>query len=398
MSDAADYGQLEFKVRRSTLAKLAEQAASVIPTGHLTQEVYGCIQVTVGPGLLQLAGTNMERTVWAETPSVAAEDAGRFYVSAKFLRAVLAEAADGDVKMAVSGARVTATAAGASWTRKLPPSRNYPALLDLAGVEFGQVARKDLLGALGTVRHAVGKDTGRPQYAQVSIAATGGPSGAVTASAWDSSQFARAPVRSFPFACGIPATGLDDLWKLLTASPDDYAGAGQTDPEPGRGALVFRVGPVTLAMLKIGKAFPNSDKLILGPALANELEFTADRTELQQAIRRVRISADPETSAIGLELTRARYAGDTGRLTLTARDKDDNTATEPVAASWAGEPRRFVVNGRMLYDMLDAHPSAACVLRIGADAGGQRSYLLLADEEAGVYGVIQQMQPSVVGY
>jgi DNA polymerase III sliding clamp (beta) subunit (PCNA family) len=387
MTGTADYGELEFLVRRHVLARLAEQAASVIPTGHLTQEVFGCVRVTVGPGRVELAGTNMERTVWAETGSVSTVDTGRFYLPARKLRAILAEAADGDVRVAVRGSQAAVTAAGDSWTQKLPPSDRYPELLDLSAVEFGKVSRKELIGALGTVRHAVGKDTGRPQYAQVSVAATRGPVSAVTVSAWDSAQFARAPLPSFPFVCGIPASVLDDLAKLLAASPDEHAEAGQTE-----GALAFRVGPVTLAVLKITKAFPDADKLVLGPARANDQELAVeDRAELLQAIRRVRINADPETSAIGLELA-------AGQLTLMARDKRENAAVAAVAAAWPGEPRKLVVNGRFLYDMVEACPAATCVFRIGADAGKQRPQLLLADEAAGVYLVIPQMPPSVVGY
>jgi|GEM_PF-3577323 len=387
----ADYGEVEFLVRRTVLARLAEQAAAVIPTGHLTQEVFGCFQVTAAPGLLQLAGTNMERTVWAETSSVATEAAGRFYVSARKVRGVLAEAADGDVRVRVRGNQAVLSAGGATWRQKLPPATRYPELLDLSAVSFEKTSRAELISALGIVRHAVGKDTGRPQYAQVSIAATKGPVSAVTASAWDSSQFARAPLPGFPFACGIPATALDDLWRLLASGPDEYAEAGQTDPEPGKGALVFRLGPVTLATLKLTKAFPNADKLVLGPALANDQRFTADRAELLAAIRRVRINADPETSAIGLELSG-------GQLVLTARDRDENAAAETLQVSYDGPARQLVVHGGFLFAMLDVYPLAACTFRIGSDPGRQRSHVLLADEAAGLYATIPHMQPSLLGY
>jgi len=377
-----DYGELSFTVRRFALARLVDQAVVVIPTGHLIQEVFGCFQDTVRAGWLQLAGTNMVQTVWAETASVTTQGEGVFYLPARKLRALLAEAPDGDVTVAVKRNHATVTAGAASWTLKLPPGTRYPVLLDLAGVAFEPVGRKELLGALSVVRHAVGKDTGRPQYTQVGIAAWGK---VMCASAWDSGQFARAPVPGFPFPCGIPASVLDDLCKLLAAGAEESAAAGQTE-----GALAFRLGPVTLAVLKHGKEFALSDKH-LAAARANELELEADKAELLAAIRRVRINADAETSAIALEL-------EAGRLTLVARDKDDNGARETIGATWGGGPRQLIVNGGFLYAMLDVHPAASCRFRVGRDPGRQRSHLLLADEAAGVYGVIPQMLPQHLGY
>jgi len=96
-------------------------------------------------------------------------------------------------------------------------------------------------------------------------------------------------------------------------------------------------------------------------------------------------------SAIALRLS-------AGEVTVEARDGSKNSATETVMASWTGAGRVLTVNHAYLLDMLDVHPSKACVFRIGKDLGKRRSMVLLADEESGVTGVISQMPPGVMGY
>jgi DNA polymerase III sliding clamp (beta) subunit (PCNA family) len=384
-----DYGNLRFSVKRVILHRLVDWAIPAAPSGTPALPVLGCFQVNVASDRLQLVATDMERTIAASTPAVAADGEGRVYLPARRLKAILAEAPEGDITVTVKKDRATVSASdgglskGASWDLQLPSPDAFPVLPDL-DARCAAVSREKLLAALKTVRHAVCRDSGRPGYTQVRIGA--GRDGAMMAASSDANQYAWAPVPGFPQAMAIPGGVLDDLIKVLAASPVEEAEAGEAG-----NSLIFRCGPVTLSVLKLSAPFPDIDRLALKPARDNQDPLQLAKTELQQAIRRVRINADPSTSAIALVLSGSS-------LVVAARDDNGNTATESVPVIWGGGDRVLAVSWHYLYNLLDAHPGDTCTFMLGKDIGRRQSMVLLEDEQSGVTGVISQVPLSMVGY
>lgn len=382
----ADYGSLKFTVRRFQLLQMAEWALPAVPSSP-TLPVNGCFQVSVNPERLCLAGTDQQAAVFAEVQAVVTQSTGEVFLPARKLRTILAEAREGDVTVSVKGGTALVTAGTAAWSLHLPPPDRYTGLPDLSGAQFAPVDREALLLALNTVKHAVGKDAGRPASAQVRIAPS---AGGVFACAADSSQFSRAPVPGFPGEMLIPGAALGDLVKLLGKSEvkdAEVAAAGNY--------AVFRVGPVTLAALRTARAFPDVDKDFLQRVQGNDLELKVDKEALAAALRRVRINADASTSAVALIADSDRGQG---RLTVTSRDKDANSAEEVITASWEHGQCIQVVNAGFLAAMLAVHPSAECTFRLGKDRGKVRAPLVLEDKAAGVTGVCVQMLPALMGY
>jgi DNA polymerase III sliding clamp (beta) subunit (PCNA family) len=125
--------------------------------------------------------------------------------------------------------------------------------------------------------------------------------------------------------------------------------------------------------------------MLLAPALKNRHELLCDRTELVSAIKRVRINADHETSAIVLRL------GD-DEISVESQDKLGNASTEIVTASWKSDSRVLVVNHKFLMDMLDMYDGKSCKFRLGDDTKTRKSTILLEDVETGTVGIIQQMR------
>jgi DNA polymerase III sliding clamp (beta) subunit (PCNA family) len=383
----ADYGSLDFTVRRFQLLQLAEWALPAVPSSP-TLPVNGCFQVSVSPGRLRVAATDQQAAVFAEAPAVITQSTGEAFLPARKLKAILAEAREGDVTVSVKGNAALVTAGSAAWSLRLPPPDGYSGLPDLSGAQFAPVGREVLLGALGTVRHAVGKDVGRPAFAQVRIA----PSDAgVFACAADSSQFSRAPVPGFPGEMLIPGAALGDLVKLLDKVPVDDAEVAAAGPY-----AVFRVGPVTLAALRMAKGFPDVDNDFLRRVQGNDMELRVDREALTAALRRVRINSDASTSAVALIAD--SEGGRRGRLTVTSRDKDSNSAEEVIPASWEHGQHLQVVNAGFLAAMLAVYPSAECTFRLGKDRGKVRAPLVLEDGAKGVTGICTQMVPALMGY
>lgn len=385
--DDANYGSLEFTVRRAMLAQLADWAMIAVPSSA-TLPVNGCFQVAVSPESLRVAATDQAKAVAAEIPAVLSQSSGQVFLPAKKLRSILSEAREGDVTVSVKGGTAVVTAGSASWQLRLPSPDGYTGMPDLSAAVFAPVSRENLRWALDTVRHAVGKDAGRPAFTQVRVAEA---DGVMFASAADSSQFSRAPVPGFPCNMLIPGGALDDLLKLLAKSPVDDAEVAEVGPY-----AVFRVGPVTLAALRMGAPFPNVDQLFLGPVKGNDMKLGVDKDELTAALRRVKVNVDASTSAVALIADSDN--GKRGRLTVTGRDKGGNSAEEVITAAWEGGLHLMVVNAVFLGNLLAAHPSAACEFKVGKDRGRVRAPLLLADEDRQVTGTCPQMPPSLVGY
>lgn len=386
-AEGADYGSLQFTVRRAMLAQLAEWAVTAVPSSA-TLPVNGCFQVTVSPENLRVGATDQAKAVFAEIPAVLSQSSGQVYLPAKKLRSILSEASDGDVTVSVKGGTAMVTAGSASWQLRLPNPDGYTGMPDLSAAEFGTVGRENLRWALDTVRHAVGKDAGRPAFTQVRIAESDGQ---MLACAADSSQFASAPVSGFPRGMLIPGGVLDDLLKLLAKIPVDDVEVAESGPY-----AVFRVGTVTLAALRMGAPFPNVDQLFLGPVKGNDLKLGVDKEELTAALRRVRVNVDASTSAVALIADTA--SNGRGQLTVTGRDKGGNSAEEVIPASWSGGQHLMVVNAVFLSAMLAAHPAATCEFLVGKDRGRVRAPLLLKDEDRLVTGTCPQMPPNLVGY
>jgi DNA polymerase III sliding clamp (beta) subunit (PCNA family) len=383
--DRGDEGSLEFSVRRFQILQLVKWAAVAVPASP-TVPVYGCFQVTVSEDRLCLAAAGQRLSVTAETPAVTAPQAGTVYIPAKKLEAMLNEAPEGDVRIVVKGGIASVTAGSASWSLRLPPADGYDDLPDLSGAGFAPVNRGKLLAALTTVRHAVGKDAGRPAFAQVNIAAA--DSGGMYACATDSGQFSRAPVDGFPVPVSVPGAVLTDLVKLLSSAQEDNVEVADTGSY-----VAFRAGTVTMTVLKMTHAFPDPGQF-LKPVQGNDRLLRVDKAELARALRRVRINADTTTSAVAL----IADGGDRPILTVESRDKDGNSAEEVISASWANDRQLLVVNAGVLEAMLTAHPSATCEFKVGLPRGRVLPALLLEDTEARVTGICPQLPPVVLGY
>jgi DNA polymerase-3 subunit beta len=387
---AAEYAPFSFTAKRLVLAALADKAVSVVPTRDV-MPVLKHFLVSVGPGRLRMAATDLELAVLASTRAVTADASETLVLPARRFLQIVREAPGDDITVAVEGAQAAVRSGTAAWSLVLDDAGSYPPLPDPDGVEMHSVGREAFLAALKAVRHAVGRDSGRPALQQVDIrlAETAGSTPAQVAAmvtASDGVRFARTALPGFPLSVQIPAGALESLVKMLESSEMDEVQAGETGSH-----LVFRIsGTVFLASKMLAK-FPDVDKLLLRPALENKLPLTADRAELAAAVRRVRINADPETSAIGLKLSQ-------GTVTVIARDKYGNAAQEAITAVWEHGERLAVVNHQFLTDMLAAYPSPSCRFWLGPEAGKKRSVLLLRDEETGTVGIIYQMLAAQVGY
>ena len=140
---------------------------------------------------------------------------------------------------------------------------------------------------------------------------------------------------------------------------------------------------------------------LLRPALSNTEALILPRAALLEAIRQVRITADPTSCAIALHLHPAPAGGTDGagvRCRVTARDRYGNAAAADITGvGWAGPARTVVVNHAFLTDLIAGHRAATLTFRLGPDTRTRPSAVLLRDDDTGRVGVIGQMRADWVG-
>lgn len=380
-----DYGKFSLTVKQFVLLSLAESVSHAVPSRE-TIPVLGCFRVSAADGELELAATDNEQSARAvATAFTVSDEAGHvLYLPAKKLLSILRESPAGDFTIAVAKNEASLTASGGMvWKLRLPDAGGYPLLAETGGLEFQTFDRAAFTSALRMVRHAICKDAAQPTLTQVAVTGEG-KDAVVTAS--DRTRLARSPLPGFPFPMTVPAGALDDLLRLLSGYDEETVEVAETEA-----ALVFRAGHVTLTSGKRTTQFPDMDKQLLAPALeANVQTLTVDKSELATAVKRVSINADTQTSAIGLRISQSG-------VTVEARDKAGNSATQKVMAGWEGKDRTVVVNCAFLTEMLAASPAKSCEFRLGPDVGKKLSPILLVNPGGSVQ-VLTRMPQALIGY
>lgn len=362
----------ELRIKRFVLKEILDKAATVVPTRDVAP-VLKNVQVVARDGRLRVAATDTELSMVATTELVDIIVEGVCVLPAKRMLDILKEAGEFDVHLKVAGTQASITIGRTTWNQVLATGADFPDVsAPLGDLVLTEVDREAFAFALAAVRYAACRDANRANL--MMIAVTGD-----TMTAADGARFARIPTEPLGFDCQIPIDAVDDLLRLLKNHDLDTIGVGQTPT-----GLIFTLGTDTFIVTTLLSEFPDLEAQWLRPALANKHELTVNRAELLSAIRRVRISADPNTSAIALSLA-------PDLVTVAARDKYRNAATEPVQAEWAGAERTLVVNHAYLVDALTHHTGEECVFSLGDDTRTRRTPLLLRDPDTGSVAVLQQM-------
>lgn len=368
-----DDQSLGFTAKRFHLLQLVKRAVQVIP-GKNIYPLLANFQVVVGEGKLRVTATDMELSVISESELVVCHGTGTLLIPAKRFLQILTEAAEGDVVVKVSENIASITAGGTSWSLMLQSGEDYPPLPAVADIDFTSVSREKFLRALTLVRSAASRDGTNPRLMAISISG-----GKVVAASHVRLHRVILSGSSLP-DIQIPVGAVDDLVRLLGDSRLEEIGIGEE-----KYVLAFQIGSDVFMAGKLADEYPDMEKRLLsGPLTSNNQELRVDKKELVAAIRRVRITADAGTAAIGLHLV-------PGALRVISKDKNGNTACEELPVQWAHKQRTVAVNHEFLVDLLSLTEGPQVVLVFGADAGKQRSMLLLRDEKAGAAGVIGQL-------
>lgn len=362
---------MRLETKKFVLQALLEKASSVLPTRDV-MPVLKNFQVEVTAGRIRVVATDLELSVLAATEMVKVQEEGTAVFPGKRLLDIVKEAEDGDLLLDVVDGTAHISIGRASWTLKLQDGTEYPPLPETDEVEFFSVERMKLLSAINSVRYAAATDTVRPSLMLIDV-----HDGRMRAS--DGVRFQQVDI-AFPLDVQIPINAVDDLVKLLRTTELATVEVGESEDH-----LVFRVGADAFIANKLTAQFPEVDEVLLKPALTNDQELNVDREELMAAIKRVRITADDETSAVVLALSE-------NKLSVRSQDKFGNTADEGLDVRWEGEDREVAFNHQHLSQMLEMADAKSCSFFLGPDGKTRKSPLLLRDDESGQLGVLNQIR------
>lgn len=368
---AAKGATLRFDIKKFILHAMLEKANSVIPSKD-SMPVLKCFQITARPDRLRIIASDLELSVVATTDMVSVTDPGTAVFPATKLLHMVRESGDGIVTIRVRNGAAAITIGRTTWNLKLPGGADYPPMPEIADVRFAPVDRVAFLTGLHAVRYAACKQPTRQSLMMVDV-----KGGKLTAC--DGARIQQATVTDCPGEFQLPIGAVDDLIKLLRTTEVPDLHVGESDHH-----LIFRFGSDVMIVNKLVAQFPDMEARMLRPALENTHRLNVDRRELLDAIKRVRIAADPETSALALTLT-------AGHLTVSARDKYGNDATETLDADWTRAERTIVVNHAFLTEMINATAVPTCAFYLGVDTKTRKAPLLLRDTDSDTTGVVQQM-------
>jgi len=359
-----------FRLKKFVAQGLFEKASAVVPAKDILP-VLKNFQVEVKSDSLSVVATDMELSVVCHTELVAVEDPGTVVLPAKKMLEIIRESADGDIEISVSEGAATISAGGARWLLRLPTGEDYPAIPDTSQVTWTEVPRERFLAAIQAVRGAAARDMNRPSLMMIDVSNE-------KMTACDGVRFQQTTLTGFPLSLQIPVGAVDDLVKLLKATEVEKIEVGETEFH-----LVFKVGTDEFVAAKLMATFPDVEELLLRPALMNHDQFDVVTKDLVDAVRRVRINADEDSSAIVLELSK-------DSCVVVSRDKFGNRAEETISGVWEYADRKVAVNHQYLLDMLAMHTGTSCTFYLGTDTKSRKSPLMLRDKET--IGIVNQMR------
>lgn len=382
----ASHAAVGFEMKKFVLQNLLEKASTVMPVKDIMPVLKNFqIEATKGvdgaPDRLRVIATDLELSVISTTEIVTVTKPGTAIFPGRKFADLVREAADDLAQIEVSDGTARITIGPTAWDLKLADGTEYPYMPDLAAVDMHSVNRVQFLGGISACRYAAAVGSVRPNLMMIEVR-----NGKMTAC--DGVRFQQVDLlgatrhtgATYPVDLNLPIGAVDDLVKLLHTTDATTVGIGVTDNH-----IIFRIGSDVFVANKLLLKFPDMEEILLTPALKNNQRLQVDRQEFVDAVRRVRITADVETSAIVLVLA-------DGTLTVLAKDKYGNQASEVLTAGWEGADRQLVVNHRYLSDLLNMADAKSCQFWLGPDTKSRKSNVVLRDDQTYMIGVINQMR------
>jgi len=385
--------RLSVKGSVEKMVELFERAANITPvkeilsgTSHALLETFE--ESSKGSAYARVYSTDGEISLATVVDHFIVSKEGKALVPPRKILSILKLAPASTIAIIVVGNTITLRSGRAVWTVATIAGDELASVPDLREISLQSVPRLPLLSALIVTKKAVSTNTARPALVQAKI-----HNGEITSC--DGSRIHRQRVDGLPktISTTILSTTMDELIKGLSKSDAETVGIGVSN-----NFLTFSYGSDYLISSRMQTAFPSVEALILAPAMDNEDTLVVDRDELAAVVKRVRVNADPEHTAVFLKVVPGKKldSGETSwSLAVRAFDSHGNSSQEVMEAQWSGEgkAREICLNHRHLNDLLVSCPEATVPLKLGTDTKTKRSPVFVEFPELnGFTAVLQQIR------
>jgi DNA polymerase III sliding clamp (beta) subunit (PCNA family) len=331
---------------------------------------------------VQVSATDGERSIAVLDDSMKIRLAGSVLIHGKKLLDVLRLVPEDTIRLDVLGTSLTVRSGRAVWTLSTPPSEyDLPDFANVDDIPLHTVKSADLLEALSLVLPAVSKTQARHSLMQAEVANR-------QITACDGIRAHRVTIPDLPkeFSTTLPLRFIESAIKELRAHSDEDVQIGSDNS-----TVVLRFSRDSLISQRLNFDYPSVNHLLLGPALANEESLTLNVKDLMDTVKRVRVNADPDYSALYLSV---RGEGE-ATVAVRARDKNGNSSQEVLEAEFDGKKARdIVVNHRYLTEFLACIEFDTCTLKLGESTKSKQAPIYVETEK--FTGSLMPMAPAFV--
>lgn len=383
--------RLAVRAPTERLQALFSRAAAVTPTKEVIPGTSFALLEAVAASRTATAHIRVTASDGDQTVSVVADGVtvlmeGRVLLPAKRMSEIVKLAPTDTVKIEVLGTHAKVTSGRAVWVVQVPVHDELSGLLDVSGIETHPVRAEALERALSVVLRSTQRTSARPALTQVLIR-----SGEI--SGCDGGRIHRQRVEGLSDAIDVtvPIKTVEETVRALKGCEDEFVAMGYDETH-----VVWEIGGDLIVSQRLLVPFPDIENLLLGPAFSNTNVLGVDRRELADAIKRVRINANPDSAAISLTVQpgrKDREGGQEWRLLVSARDALGNGSQEALECSWRGavRPTELHFNHHYLSDLLDVYDVETAHIKVGDDSKTQRLPLYVEDHDLGLTAIVQQM-------
>ena len=374
--------RLSFTAQSHSLVALLTSAVDVTPTKEIIPNTtYVLLEAYDERNEIEISATDGERAITVVAPAIV-RMSGSTLVPGKRMLDILKLAGD-TVRIDVIGLTATIRSGRAVWSVTTPAVDATLPVFPAVDVQWWPVPRPELLHALELALPAVARSTARQSLMQAEISKS-----SILSCDGVRAHKVVIPGLAKDFKTTVPLRFIESAIKELRGSLHETAYLW-TD----HSTVALALGKNRLYSQRLNFDFPAVNHLMLGPALQNEEKLSVSREELVGAVRRVRVNADPEYSAIFLSIRQVK--GQWG-LIVSARDKSGNASQETISASYEGpaSSKDIALNHRYLLEFLSCMPNSTIELRLGESTKTKQAPIYYESEE--FVGSLMVMAPNFV--
>lgn len=375
--------RLSLSALSHTLISLFASAVDVASVKEILPHTsHAMIVAKDAENVVEVSATDGERAITLTAPAIV-RMSGTALLPAKRMLDIL-KLTEGTVRIDVVGTTATIRAGRAVWTVHTPPVGTSLPNLDVGSdLRWVSASKAELLRALELTLPAVSRTTARQSLMQAEVA-----KGHITACDGVRAHRMSIPSLDKNFKTTFPLKFIETAIKELRATSQESIHLWSD-----HSTVALALGDNRLYSQRLNFEFPAVNHLVLGPALQNEERLITDVNDLVSAIKRVRVNADPEYSAIFLSV---RQAKSEWIILVQARDKSGNASQEIVSATYTGPVthKDLAVNHRYLLDFLACTEGPELTLRLGESTKMKQAPIYY--ESDSFVGSLMTMAPNFV--